>query len=299
MRFPEPSTDILESISLDEWDYRDLYGNDDEIYLATIYEYSRSESSILNMYAKWLDSPIREQCVESCAAHFSVIKNKTTPRELLKKIEVAASSMNKSAIEEIYSKELAIYITLPLELTEFRMSHNCLFMADFPVPYMRMRGMPSFSIKRRLHSAKVKSVQEGVLFGVKLANRKFLNLGNLATENVALGIDWRKPDRELLNDFRSWLKENRKEKACFSRKNYPGYALRCLAAYKLKKLYDCSGRSVINLSGDLGLFLGVEELEGSPAAKLSPIFTEQSQINRAVSDYNKFLTRLKISQENL
>ena len=298
MNFVKPETAILKSISQREWDYRGLYGDETEIQFATLYEYSRSQASIRAAYTEWLDSPIRKDCRELCSKHFAVNEEMTTPRDLLRQIENASSTLSHAEVEAS-SFYIPVYFTFPLELTEYLMTQYFLLLADFPEPYMEIRERPGFLQMKNLQSTQSQAVQEGSIFGTKVKNWNFLNLGHLGVEDATLGIDWTKPDRELVDNFRHWLKENRTEKACFSRKKYPGYALRCLATYKLKKLYENKKRSAVHLALDIGFFTEEEDLDSNPATQLCPYFSEQSQINRAVSDYNKFLTRLKISQENL
>jgi|UPI00036FF3B0 hypothetical protein len=282
---------ILKDISQHEWDYRDLHGDNREVSLATLYEYTRSESSISAMYVKWLDSPISDDRHEICSKHFTVKGGATTPRDLLKQIEETSSPLSQLG-EEASSFHLPVYLTLPKMLLNYRMSDHLLLMVDFPAPYMEIRERPGFSKMRSLHYAQLTAAKEGIVWGSKVGNWNFLNFGNPSVEDVTLGIDWGKSDRNLIDSFRDWLKENRKSKAADRRKKYPGYALKCLAAYKLQKHYKMLGEDASDITNDIIWRFDGEKAKPDTANKLIPLFEEHNQINRAVADYYKYSGRL-------
>src|SRR6056300_422265 len=54
----KPDTTVLGRFPACEWDFRDLYDDEDQLIIATKYEYLRECPWISSTVSKWLDTPI-------------------------------------------------------------------------------------------------------------------------------------------------------------------------------------------------------------------------------------------------
>lgn len=272
----------LKSIDQAEWDYRDLFGQDHEMRVATPYEYSRFVPWVEKAYVDWLDAKVDLSLSTKQRKLFGYSRQRLTPRQFLKKVQRLnpKSSEHQNAVELLFFE---LIYSMKEQLKGHVLAPSVLFLFDFPSPYMVIRQSEGFNATKAFDAVISEAANKGLLNQVQVPDWPFSYAQGVfqEAEEVVLHIDWKKTDGVLIQQFSEWLKRNRNKPESRKRLRM-GHQLKCLSARTLKNHFKAKSKKVGDIAYELQSFLG-GDFSSEARRVFTPYFEEQSQISRAES----------------
>ena len=277
----KPDITVLGRFPQCEWDFRNLFEDEDQLRIATMYEYLRECPWISDTISKWLDTPIGStwgKVGSSSQCSFGETMG-TTFRELLSLI-----AKERARSGETTKEMKRLFIDIPLAMPEKLKGHPFAgffwTMLDWPSPYLKVYKTDSYRHLKAISEDLDNEFKKGLIGSEKIPNFPMSPLlTSDSEENVRIKVDWNKSDEALGIQFKEYLQLNRPhpyDKSRLGRKR----PLKWLSAYRLKKLYDQRKRSTVHLANDLLDCLG-DEFRSKTNSELIPFYEEQPSFLQA------------------
>jgi len=290
MKYNQPlGQEVFQQFPEHEWNYADLYGNETEIRIATIYEYTRCCGWIADKYVSWLDSPIEVENSDAIGGLCARSDGLSTARKLLASIQESDPNdpQKKKDVKDLF---LALTLCMPECLKGHSLTTQMLHLVEFPSPFMKIRKSSWFSTINQFDNAICEFINRGELFNKPKKNwpvSKILKV-HQDFEEVTIAINWNKRDKAILDDLKRWIKESRPIPEPTSRNREAGYPLKSLAAQRLNQAFKQSQVSPINIASCLKEIFG-NDIKSKAVQELVPYYEEQGAVSRAAKDCLKYI----------
>ena len=277
----KPDITVLGRFPQCEWDFRNLFEDEDQLRIATMYEYLRECPWISDTISKWLDTPIGSTWGKvGSSSQCSFGENReTTFRELLSLIAKERARSGETT-KEMKRRFIDIPLAMPEKLKGHPFAGFFWTMLDWPTPYLQVNKTDSYRHLKAISGDLDNEVKKGLLGSEKIPN---FPMSPLLTsdneENVLIKVDWNKSDLQLKEEFSRFLKLKRPQSNCTSREGRQR-PLKWLSAYRLNSLYKRHKRSAGYLLDDLNLFLG-DDVDSKPTEELIPFYKDHPSFWRA------------------
>ena len=216
----KPDTTVLRKFPQCEWDFRNLHDNEDQLPIATMYEYLRECPWISDTISKWLDTSIGLTLGKAgSSSQCSLGENRgTTFRELLSLI-----AKEREGSGETTKEMKQLFLDIPLAMPKKLMGHPFAgffwTMLSWPAPYLQVYETDLYKHLEAIAEDLDNEFKKGLISGEKIPNFPMSPLlTSQNEENVVLKIDWYKSDLQLKDEFAQFLELKRPHRSRTSRK---------------------------------------------------------------------------------